>query len=364
MTRYVIFLGAGASAAEGAPVQHDLFTTYFAGVGAEPGKVPASREVANFFQVAFGIDVADLPSSRPLPTFEEVLGLIDLAMTRRESLHGVPLDTPDVDGLDLRSLRRSLVLVMADAIRRRVVETPTIHRDLVAKLRDGGRLQETSFITTNYDTLIDDALYDHAVSPGVSSVGPAVDYGFEALGPRADPGSRKRISINLLKVHGSLNWLHCPACTDLVVTHGPDIVARLLHDIETARCTHCDTMREPVIVPPTYYKDLSNVYLGVVWNRAARVLRECSHLIFCGYSLPDADMHIKYLVKTGQMNRLAVQDRLRITLVNHHPAKKQPAQDQEIERYRRLFGEAVVDARLSFEDFALDPGAIVGRPRH
>jgi hypothetical protein len=115
-------------------------------------------------------------------------------------------------------------------------------------------------------------------------------------------------------------------------------------------------MREPIIVPPTYYKDLSNVYLAVVWNRAARAIRDCVHIVFCGYSLPDSDMHIKYLIKAGQMNRLPTAERLQITLVNAHPGKSPQQSEDELQRYRRFFGYDIVrDSGLSFEEFASNP---------
>jgi hypothetical protein len=75
-------------------------------------------------------------------------------------------------------------------------------------------------------------------------------------------------------------------------------------------------------------------------------------------------MHVKYLVKSGQLNRSGVADPLRITIVNNYAAKPEGDSQQELDRYARLFGpHAVSDSRLSFDDFAGDPGRILGRPR-
>ncbi|MGH7645349.1 MAG: hypothetical protein ACREMR_07155, partial [Gemmatimonadales bacterium] len=91
-------------------------------------------------------------------------------------------------------------------------------------------------------------------------------------------------------------------------------------------------------------------------------LQECTHLVFCGYSLPDADMHVKYLVKTAQMNRGRMTEALLITLLNGYREKPESNSQEEFDRYARLFGpETVSDSRLSFEDFAADPGVILGR---
>lgn len=345
-------------------MQRDLLASYYAewrGRGARGG---FANDVIEFFRIVFDTDVLNLGAGARLPTFEEVLGLIDLATMRGEGLRGIPLSAPENGGLNLASVRRHLVFLMADAIRRKVPAEPAVHAQLVRNLRLGERLAQTSFVTTNYDTLIDTALEDEALPETERRLGSIVDYGFGALEERGRIPGREMRSFALYKVHGSLNWLHCPVCTDLVVTHGADIVALLLDDPPRARCTHCETLREPVIVPPTLYKSLSNVYLGIVWNHAARALRNCAHLVFCGYSLSDADMHVKYLVKSAQMNRNGSADPLRITLINSYPEKLESSIQHEFERYARLFGaDSVTDARLSFEDFAADPGSILGRPR-
>jgi len=363
VSRYVVFLGAGASASEGAPLQRDLLKSYFLDHRDRGAHREFAHEVIQFFRLVFAVDVLNLEARTLLPTFEEVLGLIDLATMRGEALRGVPLNGPD-GVLSLSSVRRGLVLLMADAIRRRVPAQPVVHSQLLRNLRAGDRLTRTVFVTTNYDTLLDDAIEDEALAQAERGPGSIVDYGFGELQDRGRIPGRETRSFALYKVHGSLNWLHCPVCTDLYVTHGADIVAMLLDDPPRARCTQCGTMRQPVIVPPTLYKVLSNVYLAVVWNRTARALRDCVDLVFCGYSLADADMHVKYLLKAAQLNRSAATDPLRITLVNSYSTKLEPDSQQDLERYARFFGsDAVSDARLSFEDFAGDPGAILGRPR-
>jgi NAD-dependent SIR2 family protein deacetylase len=364
VTRTVIFLGAGASAAEGAPVQRDLFRSYF-GDGPASGRESIwAQQVAEFFRIAFAIDITGVLADQNLPTFEEVLGLIDLAMSRGEGLHGFPVNPADGAAVDLASVRRRLILVMADAIRRRVPDVPILHNELIKNLRQQQRLTSTTFITTNYDTLIDNALDDLAVDPTDRLAGPVVDYGFDELLPPSTFPYREERRYPLYKLHGSLNWLYCPICTDLVITYGASIVERLLDHPARARCTRCDAMREPVIVPPTYYKDLTNVYLAVVWNRASREMRDCVNLVFCGYSLPDADMHIKYLIKAAQLNREPGSERLRITLVNQHPGKSAETTRLELERYSRLFGSSsVLEANVTFEQFTADPAAILRKPR-
>jgi hypothetical protein len=101
---------------------------------------------------------------------------------------------------------------------------------------------------------------------------------------------------------------------------------------------------------------MTRVFLSRIWNKTEDALREVDHIIFCGYSLPDADMHIKYLLKRVQTNRGADMP-LRFTLVNHHydPPKKPDLAANERERYERFFGQHVIDTGKSFEEFVADP---------
>jgi hypothetical protein len=115
-----------------------------------------------------------------------------------------------------------------------------------------------------------------------------------------------------------------------------------------------------VIVPPSYYKDISNVHLSVVWNRAFKAIQVADLIIFCGYSLPDADMHVKYLVKRAQLNREVETHPLMVALVNSYPSKAASLVAGELSRYSRLFGIAhVTDSALSFQDFARAPERVI-----
>lgn len=159
-------------------------------------------------------------------------------------------------------------------------------------------------------------------------------------------------ATKLYKLHGSLNWLYCPTCNSLTLTPGMK-GAVLSADDRRADCAVCSLRRTPIIVPPTFYKDMSRVFLSTVWNKAESALRKVNHLILCGYSFPDADMHIKYLLKRIQTNR-NVQE-LRITVISDHSNKTDAQRNEEKLRYRRFLGCAVDYTTSSFEDFARNP---------
>src|SRR5260221_9250062 len=81
-----IFLGAGASKAEGAPLQGELFREYFGSRNFRVISDEMDDVLASFFLLMFGIDVKNQQVSKiTFPTFEEVLGLTDLAVLRKET---------------------------------------------------------------------------------------------------------------------------------------------------------------------------------------------------------------------------------------------------------------------------------------
>lgn len=350
-----IFLGAGASKAEGAPLQGELFREYFSSAAFKNSHDDMDRELATFFHEMFQIDVdhGDI-GNVSFPTFEEVLGLTDLAIMRKEAFRHFDIENRAANSGRLRFIAQYLVFLVAKVLDFKLQDRAILHRRLVTALRKGRELTNVVFVSTNYDILIDNALTEESVN------GIDLDYGvefrnFERPGDwrRPSPGQ----SVSLFKPHGSLNWLFCPTCNQLEITpKEKGVVTHLISDFAHASCPHCESVYSPLIVPPTFYKDLNNVFLSSIWNRSDVALRKVNHIVLCGYSFPDADIHIKYLLKRAQTNR---DGRLRVTVVNNHPRKKPTDVQQEQDRYKRFLGCGVNYTSKSFEEFAEDPLGIL-----
>jgi len=345
-----IFLGAGASKADGAPLQKDLFRSYFKKALKNPRNDDMERELATFFLEMFSINVENGNLDQVVfPTFEEVLGIIDLAERRGESLKNYDLENRATNSNRLRMIRIYLVLLMAVVIRDSLRTSNGYHVDLVDKLNKNGLLNEVNFISTNYDILIDNALigdlWDYHDS---------IDYGvrFTNFYRENDWREPNETSTNLYKIHGSLNWLMCSTCNTLTYTPLEKGVLRLIDDFENANCDYCQSVLVPLIVPPTFFKELNNHYLQTVWNLTEQKLRNTEHIIFCGYSFPDADIHVKYLLKRIQTNRTKP---LKISVFNHFDGKDENIAAEEEFRYKRYLGVNVEFNNVSFEDFSLFP---------
>jgi hypothetical protein len=356
MVETAIFLGAGASKTEGAPLQGQLFAEYFSSADFKRSRSKMDRELADFFLEMFKLNVKrGNIANITFPTFEEVLGLTDLAIMRKEAFRHFDIENREQKNSGrLRPVAQYLVFLVAKVLDANLPRRLGYHRKLVKKLVEADELRNVVFVSTNYDILIDNALTEEPER------GFDLDYGveFRNFDPawKGDNHWRRPAlgnCVQLFKPHGSLNWLFCPTCNELEITpKEKGVVIRLISDFTNAKCSHCESVFSPLIVPPSFYKDLSNVFLSAIWNRTDVALRKVNHIIFCGYSFPDADIHIKYLLKRAQTNR---DTPLKVTVVNNHPGKGETDAQHERNRYMRFLGNAVKYTDLSFEDFAADP---------
>jgi hypothetical protein len=295
------------------------------------------------------VDNQDLTKVK-FPTFEEVLGLTDLAILRKEAFRYFDIENRAANSGRLRFIAQYLVFLVAKILDSKLGDRAVIHRRLVNHLYEANELRKVAFVSTNYDILIDNALtelYNKEVD---------LDYGVDFRNfERRDDWKRPRLtnSVFLFKPHGSLNWLLCATCNQLELTpKEKGVVTHLISDFTLAPCPECKSVYMPLIVPPSFYKDFNNVFLASIWNRTDNTLRKVNHIIFCGYSFPDADMHIKYLIKRAQTNR---DTSLRFTVINNHHGKSPTASRDEEDRFKRFLGPNVEYTNLSFEDFANDP---------
>lgn len=188
-----------------------------------------------------------------------------------------------------------------------------------------GLLNETLFISTNYDILLDRSM--------LATAGCFPDYRIEAF---VDTPRDERACIPLLKVHGSLNWRVCDTC-------------HLLRNFRTAivwprsECHDCgDIAARPMLIRPTLLKDFRHRVWQDVWREAGRRLSRATRWIFIGYSLPLADVWMLRLVTQAFRTAGGHDGGVRITIVDPDPDVHA--------RYRVLFPNAISRA-ISFGEW-------------
>lgn len=115
-----------------------------------------------------------------------------------------------------------------------------------------------------------------------------------------------------MKLHGSTNWLLCPNCNRLYTGLGckADVWTEYILGRACPRCKHVlskvpatkganmePPTLEPFLITPTFVKKFENPHIRMVWHNAYLDLCEASRVVFIGYSLPQADYHLRTLFK-------------------------------------------------------------------
>jgi hypothetical protein len=161
-----------------------------------------------------------------------------------------------------------------------------------------------SFITFNYDLIIDVGLESHSMRYNYS----------------LDQSNFSEIP--LLKLHGSLNWysewerIRVQALPDkkyidlllaerikkeeddgLVINRIPN--EKIYYDYLPIGSEIIKSYKVPLIVPPTLNKFKYQEQLKNIWAKAASVLSEAELVFIIGYSMPETDVFFKYLYSLG-----------------------------------------------------------------
>ncbi|MBD5229155.1 MAG: hypothetical protein HDS69_03850 [Bacteroidales bacterium] len=349
----IFFLGAGFSKDAGGPIQNEIIQNilspdFYERFSDNEDVVKSIDEFKEFLRKELLLSEEKFSKI----ALEDVFTPIDRCIAQGLSLGSYSAES-------LMDLREKLHLLMARSIQygvdfrghnKNYITKFAHYINSIAKQRiTNPELDGIGIITTNWDILLDNSLYDltkhesQILCEGDTQHGPiaVVDYCcyISSLDndPFIKPGllalGRSGYNIKYLKLHGSMNWLHCPLCQRMYVKFGEKTM------FETKYCKHCKSnynlgnksasirLRGNLILP-TFLKDLSNIQIRIIWQNAGIELSEATKVVFIGYSLPAADFEIRQL-----LSRFIRKD-AKIEVVFHPKAKT-----EEIERYRIFFGD-------------------------
>ena len=336
-TNTVVLFGAGATKACGGPLTNEILPQAF-----EPAvRSEIEREyyidlldrflIENFHLAQRQADRTDAD----YPALPLLLSLVDTAIDRNHPMG--PEWTVDL----LRQVRRALQYMVFALLEYKLREFHHNYYLALFNLLDPSGTTPPTVISLNYDIIADNALVEH------SSRLP--DYGCDIT---TDAYKAQPHSGTLLKIHGSLNWSYCPSCNrlDLGVAQSGRTYKMLeeLYQVNPLEkryschgfpCPECSTFVEPVLITPTQLKDYRNPHVSKVWTLADQALRGATRVIIVGYSLPDDDLDVIYLLKRG-LGQLAKVDPQNITVVEKtdDPAMQAMSSNSVGRRYRAIFG--------------------------
>jgi len=298
------------------------------GAGAKPIREANLPLLEKFLVEVFGVPAARTHRTRErFPGLPLLLSLIDTAIDRKEPI------APKWPVAELTKLRHAIEYVFYIVLKRALEKTlpANPHKKLLQ------HLSNPTIISLNYDLVIDNTLLE------LSHMFP--DYACDIATTAYLP---QKGNTQLLKIHGSLNWLYCAAChrmdvaisedkQHLVKVFPGDVMLEKRFGGETS-CQTCCAVMESVMITPTYRKDYRNPHISRIWYEAERALREASNVIFIGYSLSEDDVEVIYLLKRALHGR----DPKKITVV-------EMPNDNVKQRYCQLFGQRIDWQPLGFK---------------
>lgn len=319
-TSHLFIVGAGFSYNAGLPLTGD-FTKALLNLKGLRLDGPSSlivKYLRSFVDVTFGNGAST--KSDNWPVLEDIFTLIDLSANTGHHLGS------DFSPAELRTVRRALIVRFIRMLLQRYNQrknAPDNNWRRLETLLKRLNLQSTAVLSLNWDCVVEWGL---ARTQAVNYF----DYGCDAraasfvrgkFGLKNEKASR---SFQLLKPHGSINWLYCDACRELywLPPGQSEQVAQTLfrkRDWATVKaatekrgiavmlnpaCPVCGSFALGTrLATFSYRKALDFPMHAATWRQAEALLREADTWIFFGYSMPGADFEFKHLLKRVELSR-------------------------------------------------------------
>lgn len=341
MARQVFIFGAGASRHLGAPLMNDFIDAAYR-LREEDGRVTTEAFDLVFQFIEKRLPMLYAKSKIDLGNIESVFSLLEMGKLLGR-LPGTPAGEIEKS---VAAIRRVLVDTLQLTCRFPVGSEnellPSNPYLSFASMVEEQQNPSVACLTFNYDIGLDYALHWSSQK---------IDYG-TGMGL---PGG-----VPLLKLHGSLNWLMCPSCSDIIAlpldtvfrlqprAGGGQPRAILVTPALANQPAHCPDSKhdgQPAIVPPTWNKTQYHEKFGQIWERAAAELSEAQEITVIGYSMPSSDGFFRDLLALGLVDGQRIR---RFTVVD--------TSEDTVQRFRDLLGPDVLPKfdpkSMTFEDYA------------
>ena len=358
MNKTVYFLGAGFSADAGGPIQNQIIQfilddKFIEKFQSNPEVIKARKSFIKFIEKTLSIDKKLWDNI----ALEDIFTPIDRALSTGKSFKNFGTN-------ELIKLREEFHLLMGSAIKFGVdnennkdyINEFAKYINTIAQKRLENGLDEISVITTNWDILLDNSLEDLTRRYSIINEDKlaVVDYccyisSLEKNDEYIKPGllalGKGGYNIKYLKLHGSMNWLHCPNCQRMYVKFGEKTILQ-----NKQHCRHCMVnykfsenessieLRGNLLLP-TFIKDLSNIQIQLIWQNAGIELSEASKVVFIGYSLPQADFEIRQLLLRCIPNHTEIE--VVLYPFNKDIPNSQEQKENEMLPWKTFFGKRI-----------------------
>lgn len=306
--RDVVFvMGAGASHPDGVPLQKHILPMILDDEKGELRNTYIGKEVIQFLEDNFVFDV----KAEKYPNLEAVFGFLDYFILQNESLNSTYTHNKIVE------IKEYLIKLIHYIVNLQTDKKSKYYHKFWEGIKKHN--SNVSIITLNYDTLLEQAFDDLFPNFGFldycthlmnyDKIDELKDFNFW-LNPRMPVTVDENVTpvpIKIIKLHGSLNWKYCNCCNQTLLTpwdrtidlHKGKFLGFTYPDNEKYEyvCPLDGTEFQTLIMPPTYIKSLNQPVISQLMSEASREIRDAKKIVFVGYSLSDADVHVKALFR-------------------------------------------------------------------
>lgn len=294
----VFIFGAGASYADGVPLQADILPRIIKDEDPQLKLSDTAKRLRKFLTENFA-------HGEQAPSLEEVFGFIEFFIKNELSL------SKQWGVTELLGIKADLTKVIHYLISKNTGESG-LFRVFWKKIQDIN--PEIGIITTNYDTLIDeafDAIYPKSlidycldfVNFRHPEAGIPFDWWIDPKKPTRRFVESRSTRIKLIKLHGSLNWKYCSCCGQVALTpwqHQYNLkldTFKSFIDTQITECPFDGNRLSSLLQMPTHLKSNQNFIFSKLYDEASYLVGNAKQLVFVGYSFPEADVHIRALVR-------------------------------------------------------------------
>lgn len=180
-----------------------------------------------------------------------------------------------------------------------------------------------TFISFNYDTLVEDALTRLEVPWTYGLQWNTVNF---KIGKKDRWGrSSESNAVPVLKLHGSVNW---GRVGDATRGNAKLSVFRSYKELYKANAT-------PRLLPPSWSKSVED-QISSIWSEATRRLETATRIVLIGFSMPETDLHFRYLLASGLQRNVSLRS---VVFVNPDP-------DGMTQRARAVLRPSYIDQNL------------------
>ncbi len=303
-TRDVLFVfGAGTSHPDGLPLQRDVLPMILN--DAEITSSEIGKIVIQFIKDNFVYDV----ESNEYPHLESLFLFLDYFIRQNESL------SKTYSNATIHEIKEYLIKLIHYTVNKNTNKKSTVYHnfwDAVEKYN-----KNISVITLNYDTLLEQA-FEHLYE----RIG-YIDYSFHLMNYESSKEleffnfwvnpqqpivtSHNPLPFKIIKLHGSLNWKYCNCCNQTLLTPWDRAI-----DLNKGQltwyskkndanfeyiCPQDGTSFETLILTPSFTQNLNRQVFTQLMSEAGREIRSAKKIVFIGYSLSNADVHVRALLK-------------------------------------------------------------------